>query len=399
MNCNLCFMPYNRKSHLPRVLPCCGKSLCNECCSKMDKQPTKSCPYCRNPHSSPFQSLIKNIDLIDTIPEWNSSICQTHNRVNELICDSCEIEICAKCIQTHSGAEHNTTHIETFLDDIKVCKNDYKDWVDKAKKKRIEYSKIIKDFEMNMIKKINDQFESLIGKIRTFQQEAIFELDEKLKGSEIKNYFLEEGLDMSNTIKGCDGFLSSEEEKLVISQKIKFLKLNLLKPLMRWANRMELQKLQMSLSKIQISFQTEFKNPCEIKINENGLQADINSNFQTLDEVSIPVEKKEKSEQNRLYSAIDLQHRKKSCHKVAKVIKESCKLENEDYQDLALSVEAKIFWFFKSNEDLYNIYLNSVNDLLSKKRLNLADLKNIINTNSSEFLILLVKVRSETEVS
>lgn len=271
MNCTICSYSFDHRSHIPKVLSCCGKSLCTHCCTQLDKDSKSKCPFCRKDLKSKFMSLAKNSNLLESINEGCSTTCLTHGKLNEMICETCEMEICTKCIESHSGPGHDLSSTEGFLTKIRSQVQDYDDWMNRAASKSSQYTKIIEKAKSFLKKEVNTLFDNLIKNIRTHQEKAIKEIEERYKAKDIISYYFQEDLDILKLIEECKEFVKPETANLKLPQKVRFLKKKQLKPLMDWSNRDDSEALTQILDRTKAHFNKECPNPFKLVINDEPI--------------------------------------------------------------------------------------------------------------------------------
>ena len=65
--CGVCFKPYNHQDKKPLSLPC-GHSFCLECCRKMFKHTSITCPYDKAVHVVTPDNLPVNYQVLTGLP-------------------------------------------------------------------------------------------------------------------------------------------------------------------------------------------------------------------------------------------------------------------------------------------------------------------------------------------
>ncbi|CAL4123762.1 unnamed protein product, partial [Meganyctiphanes norvegica] len=119
--CKICHVPYDESEHRPRHAPC-GHGLCTACIRTLIKDNILECPTCRqtNNFNTP-DDLPINYDLIDVIrmlqtinipseketivresEASNNEVCSVHCEVISHWCQTCQMWICADCLESHS---------------------------------------------------------------------------------------------------------------------------------------------------------------------------------------------------------------------------------------------------------------------------------------------------------
>lgn len=272
MSCNICYTTFNRTLNLPKVLPCCSRSICSSCCMKIDRERTKTCPFCKATLFAEFMKLNKNFDLIERLPEWNATKCKQHDKLNELMCEDCQTEICTKCIEAHNKNGHSIIDIDDFLNEMKNKQKDYKLWITKTEEKCQLYDKMTqlrKDMLKNLAKK---KFEDRIALTQKFMEQAMMDIDDRFKNLDLKFLYSEgtmtSSVDVRQVLKECKEMTEHEENEEISQKILTFSKLNRLPVLKNWSEKDEMETLKSYLSRIDFEFAGETAKPYQIVIKD-----------------------------------------------------------------------------------------------------------------------------------
>ena len=116
VSCPICFDQYNDKEKVPRILTC-GHTFCQHCLMDLRTSNILTCPTCRSYFSPDVKQLIKNFTILDYLysdkyvnqhqeevkleldQPATEKYCPKHpNKKTKYFCDTCQVNICSKCI-------------------------------------------------------------------------------------------------------------------------------------------------------------------------------------------------------------------------------------------------------------------------------------------------------------
>ena len=124
-DCPVCYKQYNRKENEPKMMLCCGHTVCSPCL-QMILQKTRQCPLDRKV----FDILHTNVDhfprnaaLLELIETHEQSekhdICLKHGERQTFMCYTDLIKICGRCYHAEHRGNHKVEHIEDINVGIK----------------------------------------------------------------------------------------------------------------------------------------------------------------------------------------------------------------------------------------------------------------------------------------
>ena len=114
LTCGICMEQYDRKKHVPKLLPC-EHTFCLDCLNSIQvPRRQMECPVCRCKHSVPQKGFVTNrtvLDIVDALQQDGTQTaaklkCSEHkNTESVLICMDCVTGLCPKCLKqsTHQG--------------------------------------------------------------------------------------------------------------------------------------------------------------------------------------------------------------------------------------------------------------------------------------------------------
>lgn len=119
--CSVCFILYDRSTHIPKLIPTCGHTLCSECLSAMiSKKKLTSCPF----DNISFPSLVERSDqfptnllilqVIDLKMKRDFETCEKHGEPKVLVCTTDCSCICKICQDEHKN------HMIKLIKDVKA---------------------------------------------------------------------------------------------------------------------------------------------------------------------------------------------------------------------------------------------------------------------------------------
>ena len=108
IECIVCLEPYNSFDKVPLILTC-GHTLCKECVVKINSNSADiKCPIDRKVEPKATKQLTVNYAILQLLNLHKSGIpsretCTTHSHPITLICKTCSLNCCYKCIRNHAG--------------------------------------------------------------------------------------------------------------------------------------------------------------------------------------------------------------------------------------------------------------------------------------------------------
>jgi len=182
MLCGNCQKPFDRDSHIPKLLPFCGHSICDVCLQQLlqTSSPQFSCPFDSISYekSTKFSDnlyileVIKNQGLRGSVGRRASTgqgLCKRHERVLEMYCLNCETKICSECalFDAHRGHNvHKADVVTTLKQQAELLK--YKQRLSEFHNLNSSISTFVRElFELKneKIALVNKSFESIISSI------------------------------------------------------------------------------------------------------------------------------------------------------------------------------------------------------------------------------------------
>jgi len=179
LTCPTCELKFDRTEHLPKFLPDCGHTICEECLSEiLESKKFPKCPECKIPFSS---ILVENPQLFRTnlalqqIIEIQEDRCEKHHAPKDYVCLIDYQEICMNCVKyDDEHTDHPTkslkkvhTQAEKKLEEIYQKENEFN------KKEQGEFLSILDKSQEKMNELVNnsfDQFQTDLARKKRFLQ-------------------------------------------------------------------------------------------------------------------------------------------------------------------------------------------------------------------------------------
>jgi len=164
--CPFCYYEYNQTSHLPRILPKCGHTLCSSCLEKLvDGQTQIKCPVDHGVFDIPqtIENLSINTKALAIIEERAKlEFCPKHCEEVIKICVSDRTKLCRRCVSTNTHKDHEVRSLEEIRN--------------QGADKKFQLETLVQDYE-----KSKDNLQSLILKEQTSLVENVQNRIEALK--------------------------------------------------------------------------------------------------------------------------------------------------------------------------------------------------------------------------
>jgi len=229
MECPSCLFEFEEPSKVPRILTCCGQSVCEECISSLIDSDSLTCPGCgkASPGSS-VTSFPTNLALLQLKKTSSSSSCKIHNKAIEAFCATDKKLLCVSCIldqghKTHdilsmpkAAAKHrevlNTLLNNAYQNENLLLKGEV-EIESQIKTVQDQFSKIIEEF--------GSMYEALREGINLRESEMVLKLsqcrDEEIKNLESKRAQQFQGLKAIDEFKAKIQNIENESELLIIN--------------------------------------------------------------------------------------------------------------------------------------------------------------------------------------
>jgi len=156
-SCEICFHTFNGKTNVPKLLPCCGKTLCLKCLIDM-KEGDQTCLWCRATHDIPLDRFPENEKLLEIIKEGSKwEICPFHLEPIKLYCFTDKCKICAYCGYSTPCKDHQLVPLSNLSTEVeksrKKCEGNmdeinarYNTACDYLQKTRLVVEELINEF-------------------------------------------------------------------------------------------------------------------------------------------------------------------------------------------------------------------------------------------------------------
>ena len=182
MNCNQCDKPFNAHLRVPKLLPNCGHSICNECLNKLTSTTfsTFRCPFdnIQYPKDQTYNNNLYVMSMLEPQTETEPlkpAQCRRHNRSLDIFCNRCKEEICADCVlfgehrshdyeQLNAAKAKNETRLKDYMSQFAGLKDNIA-W------KKVKQSLLEVKEEKTEI--VNQAFDDLLKEIEILRKSTL----------------------------------------------------------------------------------------------------------------------------------------------------------------------------------------------------------------------------------
>ncbi|XP_046340270.2 uncharacterized protein LOC124121318 [Haliotis rufescens] len=123
--CHTCLKQYDRKSRVPRRMPCCSETVCEPCLTSCQTNGRLICPLCQKETSEhkevsnlPIDPLVIKLLSQNTTSPLTCTFCSFNNPAIAKCCQ-CSDLLCQSCLSTHSMNKLPINHDVISIDAIK----------------------------------------------------------------------------------------------------------------------------------------------------------------------------------------------------------------------------------------------------------------------------------------
>lgn len=285
--CPICYELYDDKARSPIIIPCGnGHTICATCIVNTWGEDGKfCCPFDKVElyyYNGIVNELAKNRVVLDALEELKRDYCSQHSsRKLDLVCNTCQTQICSACQLRGSHEGHEVILVEEFDEEVEKSAKAVRKYLGEVEEIFEKIIKIVNQRQTILHEMINDKFRLYAEKLknaREFMKKQIEHHFKKMK-EEIHSNVLNQGTETKQilswktkakeiTTKGT-AKKSFEDGLNVIKQKKAASNLAIEKWLEE--KKQNILKLEGKLDKMWLEFEKEF---------ENSLYTGGNNDFQ-----------------------------------------------------------------------------------------------------------------------
>jgi len=177
-SCQICFLPYNGRARLPKVL-CCGHTICLSCLNNLPKwQNRQKCPICKEvmPPNPSFPTNHIALKLSGVVGKNREIMCQYQNREimcqyhpnyqADIFCLSDQERVCICCKVYGDHTDHNLVHIGELKLNLEKNIADTQKNLGKFQNSLIELCEFSQGMKIQLIQSSGSQYDQLINSIQ-----------------------------------------------------------------------------------------------------------------------------------------------------------------------------------------------------------------------------------------
>ncbi len=234
ITCEICFDSFDLETRLPKLLNCCGKSLCRMCLQKNLQTGKMRCPWSKHNMSSDINSYKTNLQLLNIIEEeikWER--CPDHvDEKLKYFCTEDRSKKCGHCLFTTNCKYHKLIPLLDLKADsdkrLRILQGHLKN-VDNQTKK---YNKLIIQNKPVLQEMVEKSFEEQIFQLKKARVKTMIELTSAFnkKQNEISNQYGETSslraelqakvYDHMNILKAKDPMGAIQEDLTLLNNRV-----------------------------------------------------------------------------------------------------------------------------------------------------------------------------------
>ena len=236
--CPLCYFEYDSSDRLPRLLLCCGHTLCSKCLSRLlSTQTSLQCPF--DQQTFPAQdgginAFPVNSALKQCLEEkLNTDICKIHHQEVRLICLSDKAMICDACALSGEHNGHKMQSMSRVKQEANERKNQLREVLGKIKAHQSESDSLLEKRKAIVSENIREKFKEVRKVFLCSEMEIMSRIDTFMRlgkekvikdlgmGTEIKKELSTKLDEQSSILKSSNFFDLMEEDLSTSLSKVK----------------------------------------------------------------------------------------------------------------------------------------------------------------------------------
>jgi len=189
ITCPVCLHSFDVDSHLPKIFPTCGHTVCKECLIQVLEMDHPQCPLDKLRFDSQFRSIeafptnFLGKDLLEIEGTW--SRCKIHNEQCKMICLDHHTLVCPNCAVFGDHKGHNIGLISDYLKTAKRKKNQLSAMSNRISKASSQLMSSLKEKKQKLKATIQERFQAL-HRIMTNQENQVL--------MKFESFFMEESI-------------------------------------------------------------------------------------------------------------------------------------------------------------------------------------------------------------
>jgi len=186
IKCPVCLTPFDANKCIPKILPICGHTVCEECLIQVLRMGTPKCPLDKLSFGRDFRS-------IDSFPtnflgkhllEWNGKWrrCSTHpQEISKVICLTDQTLICSDCAIFGDHQGHEIKSLSEVQNLANLKKNQLSEILNQIFINVSKFEKSISGKEQTIKEIIKERFQLLYEIIKKQETQMLLKLDKMLE--------------------------------------------------------------------------------------------------------------------------------------------------------------------------------------------------------------------------
>jgi len=188
--CLICCLTFDEEERMPRLLPCCNRTICQYCLLKNLTANTEEhlCPYDRKPlpyNEEEWKSMYavnhQIMEFLNEATRWQ--ICDIHNEPKKIVCMVDDKLICASCSRFSNCYQHTVVEVSSFLETATKLEKYYRGLLHEINQRDEEFKTQLKQEQDHIFEIVEEEYarsirnaeeilrQLMIGLHRSFQKQ------------------------------------------------------------------------------------------------------------------------------------------------------------------------------------------------------------------------------------
>jgi len=178
LSCEICWEHYDLEKRLPKILSCCGKSICKRCLTAITRNnidPVHKCPWCKLRINTNVKSNVQLLSVLEEETKWEK--CPHHDENMKLICMNDKRKLCPYCGIASDCKNHELVHLTSLKPTLDQRLEDLKGDLGRVDSRVDKYDKMLGDHRSEFQKMICESFEKQIYELEQTRAKALMKFN------------------------------------------------------------------------------------------------------------------------------------------------------------------------------------------------------------------------------